>query len=78
MFGELEEGVEDGLPGICDVLLPDISMEPVREVEILVVHADDDVGHDPRHLWQDPALHLVIVSCTTLFYDQVCPVLPPC
>ena len=66
----------DGIPGVSDVVLPDIAMEPIREVEIFVVHADDDVGHDPRHLRQDPPLHLVIVS--RIYFTQVSYVLPLC
>ena len=31
----------------------------VPEVEVLVVHGDDDVGHDAGHVGQDPAGHLL-------------------
>merc|ERR1719348_2334572 len=47
------------IPSIRNIILPDVSMKPVREVEILVIHADDDVSHDPWHLGQDPPLHLL-------------------
>ena len=47
-------------PCVSDVILPDVSMKPVGEVEILVVHTDDDVCHYTRHLWENPALNLMI------------------
>ena len=47
------------VPGVCDVVLPDVAVDPVAEVEVLVVHRDDDVGHDAGHVGQDPAGHLL-------------------
>ena len=47
------------IPGVSDVVLSDVSMEPVGEVEILVVHANDDVGHYAWHLRENPALNLI-------------------
>ena len=38
------------VPGVGDVVLPDVAMYPVGEVEVLVVHADQDVRHDAGHL----------------------------
>ena len=60
-----------GVPGVGDVVLPDISVQPVGEVEILVVHADQDVSHDTGHLGQDPAVHLLVGNLNNLFS---CPV----
>ena len=34
-------------------------MAPFPEVEVLVVHGDDDVGHDSGHVGQDPAGHFL-------------------
>merc|ERR1719228_2036656 len=64
---------ELGMPGVSDVILPDITVEPVREVEILVIHADDDVSHHTWHFWQDPTFHLFVryinnlLSCPVTF-----------
>jgi hypothetical protein len=33
-------------------------VDPVGEVEELVVHTDDDVSDDTRHVRQDPAFYL--------------------
>ena len=48
-----------GVPRVGDVVLPDVAVDPVAEVEVLVVHRDDDVGHDAGHVRQDPAGHLL-------------------
>ena len=54
---------DDDKPCVSDVILPDVSMEPVGEVKILVIHADDDVSHHARHLRENPPFNLYI-SCT--------------
>ena len=41
-----------------DVILRDVTAEPVGEVEEAVVERDEDVGDQRRHLRQHPALHL--------------------
>ena len=48
-----------GVPRVGDVVLPDVAVDPVAEVEVLIVHGDDDVGHDAGHVGQDPAGNLL-------------------
>ncbi len=45
-------------PGVRDVVLPDVPVDPVGKVEELVVHADDDVSDDSGHVGQYPPLYL--------------------
>lgn len=34
---------QSGLPSVCDVILPDVTVQPVTEVKIAVVQRDQDV-----------------------------------
>merc|ERR1719369_1023527 len=47
------------IPGVSDVVLPDVAMEPVGKVEVFIIHTDDDISHHPWHFWQDPPLNLL-------------------
>merc|ERR1719195_1277025 len=49
-----------GVPGVSDVVLPHVSVQPVGEVEEPVVHADQDVRHHSGHLGHDPPLNLLV------------------
>ena len=48
------------VPGVGDVVLPHVPVDPVGEVEVLVVHADQDVSHHSGHLRQHPAVHFLV------------------
>src|SRR5258708_35291163 len=43
--------------GITDIILADVAVEPVREVEVPVVHREQEVG-DQRWNWNRPACQL--------------------
>merc|ERR1719510_2379868 len=59
--GSSEEDLagELGVPGVGDVVLSHVSVDPVREVKILVVHTDQDISHHPGHIRQDPAINFL-------------------
>ena len=63
MILEISINDDDDKPCVSDVILPDVSMEPVGKVKILVIHADDDVSHHAGHLRENPPFNLSI-SCT--------------
>jgi len=56
---------------VSDVVLPDVPVHPVGEVEILVVHADQNVSHHPWHLGKDPAFYLLVRNIDNLFSGPV-------
>lgn len=41
-----------------DVILVDVASEPVREVEVLVVQGDENVGDQRWQVGESPAFHL--------------------
>merc|ERR1711937_456899 len=46
-------------------------MNPVGEVEVLIVHADQDVSHHQGHLRKDPALYLLVRNINNLLCSPV-------
>ena len=40
---------EPGVGGVAHVILADVAVQPVGEVEIPVVHRQDEIGDQPRH-----------------------------
>ena len=59
------------VPGVGDVVLPHVPVDPVGEVEVLVVHADQDVSHNPGHLRHDPAINLLVGNLDNLLSGPV-------
>ena len=50
--GSAQEDLSDhlGVLGVRDIVLPHVPMDPVGEVEVLVIHGHDDVRHDTGHV----------------------------
>jgi len=48
---------ELGLEGVCDVVLPDVSVKPVGEIQELVVERQQEVGNQSRHVRESPSFN---------------------
>ena len=42
---------------VANIILHQISSQPVREIEESVIKGDKDVSDEGGHLWQNPTLH---------------------
>ena len=42
---------------VGDIILSDVSVEPIAEIEISIVQWNEDIRDQSGHLWQDPARH---------------------